>query len=253
MFHLHPPGEYISDHIRRYDSWEPITSEILIELINKSDKKNTIFVDIGANIGYFSILMALQNITVIAIEPETSNYNLLTKNITHNNLQHLITPHKTFISNSNNTTFTLNIDPTNMGSVSNRFFTQNNPNIPLKSQSTTSKTIDSFLGLNPSNNIIVKIDVEEHELEVLQGMEQTLKLEKITYIIIELGPVYKKQIFDIFRKYNFNNIVLLGDCKPRSIKHNTNYLSLHKHKISLNQFELYKQNTTQQHLILIHK
>ena len=253
MLHLHPPGEYISDYIRQHNSWEPITSEILIEIINMSDKKNTTFVDIGANIGYFSIFMAQQNIQVIAIEPETSNYNLLTKNITHNNLHNLITQHNTFISNSNNATYNLNIDSTNMGSVSNRSFLQNRPDIPLTTQVTTSKTIDSLLELNTSNNIIVKIDVEEHELEVLQGMEQTLKSEKITHIIIELGPVYKKEIFDIFRKYKFNNIVLLGECKPRQIKHNTNYLSQHKHKTSLNNFELHKQNTNIQHMILLHK
>ena len=33
MLHLHPPGEWISDYIRCNSNWDPLTTEILKEII----------------------------------------------------------------------------------------------------------------------------------------------------------------------------------------------------------------------------
>ena len=94
-FHLelHPGAEYISDYIRKYGCWEPITTEVLIEVFN-ARKPNTVFVDIGANIGYFSFLAAQQGIQVVAFEPVATNYGLFTKSIAINNYHKLV---KTFM------------------------------------------------------------------------------------------------------------------------------------------------------------
>ena len=50
------------------------------------------FLDIGANVGVFSIYAALNKINVIAIEPDALNYALLNINIRKNNLNKFILP-----------------------------------------------------------------------------------------------------------------------------------------------------------------
>src|SRR5688500_12606743 len=50
------------------------------KLIKKLAKKHTVL-DIGANIGYFTLLMAKQAKQVYAFEPEPRNFHILQKNI----------------------------------------------------------------------------------------------------------------------------------------------------------------------------
>jgi len=54
--------------------------------------KNKVVVDVGANIGAFSILAAKQGAIVYAFEPYPANYEMLLKNIKHNHVENLIHP-----------------------------------------------------------------------------------------------------------------------------------------------------------------
>ena len=50
-----------------------------------------LLVDIGANVGTYSIFAAANNLKVIAIEPESSNYSALNRNIKINDFDRKIT------------------------------------------------------------------------------------------------------------------------------------------------------------------
>jgi len=54
--------------------------------------KPKIFVDVGAHIGRFSLILAKRGSKVFAYEPEKGNYNRLIKNIKLNQLSNKITP-----------------------------------------------------------------------------------------------------------------------------------------------------------------
>jgi FkbM family methyltransferase len=64
----------------------------LVHEILKKDK--LLFIDIGANIGYYSLLAASIGIKCIAFEPIQKNYRLFEKSIKQNNFQHLIKLYK---------------------------------------------------------------------------------------------------------------------------------------------------------------
>ena len=77
------------DFINTFFSKEPET----LEWINNFKKKNKIiFLDIGSNIGIYSIYAALKhkNIEIISFEPSTSNLRVLSRNISINKLQNKI-------------------------------------------------------------------------------------------------------------------------------------------------------------------
>ena len=50
-------------------------------------KKSSVFVNVGANIGYYTCLAAHMGITTYAVEPLPSNIRLLEKNIIQNDFE----------------------------------------------------------------------------------------------------------------------------------------------------------------------
>ena len=74
------PGDDISDVIAATGVWEPELSERLIEL----SREGGTLVEVGANIGYFTVLWAAQGpgSRVIAVEPSWRNLELRGWNIT---------------------------------------------------------------------------------------------------------------------------------------------------------------------------
>jgi len=80
-FRPHPPGldEYISEQIRWHGIWEPLETEIIVRLAPLFD----LFLDVGANIGWFTALareIMPSGATVHAFEPDIRNFALLKEN-----------------------------------------------------------------------------------------------------------------------------------------------------------------------------
>jgi hypothetical protein len=71
------------------------------------------------------------------------------------------------------------------------------------------KLADEFL-YEIDNDIVIKIDVENMELEVINGMLNTLSKGKVKYLLLEIASDDKSsKIFDILEKNNFNRCLLL--------------------------------------------
>jgi FkbM family methyltransferase len=144
----------------------------LIKGANITDAQTII--DIGANNGYFTVLARdmFPTAQIFTIEPIPDVFSSLSK---------------TFQSDKNVTLAQLAISNTS-GQAKMEFDTQNTAvskltdsgNLTVKTQ-----TLDLFIQNHSLKKIdLLKIDVESHELEVLQGATNTL--EKTKYIIIEI-------------------------------------------------------------------
>jgi FkbM family methyltransferase len=78
-----PEDKHVSRKIRDQGLWEPFETSLIVSRLNTGD----VFVDVGANIGYFSIIAASlvgDQGQVYAFEPDPENYRLLEKNCAHN-------------------------------------------------------------------------------------------------------------------------------------------------------------------------
>lgn len=237
---LHNHPELISDSIREKGYWETPTTEILIEAIkniNKlPDNDMALFIDVGANLGYFSFIAASHGIKSIAFEPVQKNFNCIVDSVLQNpDLAPIIYPVKIALGTSTNTTIDIKVFPENMGYCT----TRDTPNDVYSHIEKVSCTrFDDFFRGTTTKYYIVKINVEHMEEEVLMGMYETMKTGKIKYIIVEVAS-YTQNLIDIMKQHAFNTVVNIGYDKhdKTSPNTNTNYLQKPEYRYSLEDFQ----------------
>lgn len=162
---------------------EEVLEKHVTEMFKKSIKTDAIVVDIGANIGYYTLIaskLAGNNGKVYAFEPEPSNYDLLLKNI-HINRGVNVIPIKKAVSNRCDKA-TLFLDNKSLGNPSLA-----KANVPQMSNRVEVETItlDSFL-----KNIkvdVIKIDAQGAEGLIIEGGEKILKNNALK-IFMEFWP-----------------------------------------------------------------
>ena len=142
----------------------------LLHYLNKED----FFIDIGANIGSYSILASSQiGCKTLAFEPSKENYTLLSSNIKLNDLQDFIISHNYALGEFNSSSLIKY-----NGAMSHIV---NNHKSQL--QQISIKKLDDFANYGE----LIKIDVEGYEEFVLKGAEAVLKNERTNALIVELG------------------------------------------------------------------
>lgn len=170
-----------------------------LHTLGKLLKPGMTFVDVGANIGYFSLMAAKavgSSGKVYAFEPENENYNLLQKNIDENNYIN-VTPIKKAVSDIVGTTkFYLRDDNLCAHSI-----------VPREGDHVVeveTTTLDEYLkGVQVD---VVKIDVEGAEPKVLKGMQELIRANKSMAIVIEFYP-------KAIDEFGYPPIQLLNDLK----------------------------------------
>jgi len=183
----------------------------LLHLLREDD----VFFDVGANAGSYSLLASgVCKAKTIAIEPVTSTYNILFKNIELNNLQKKVTLINAGAGSKEGTlTFSLNNDTTNHVIADNETDQLETIEVPII-------TIDSlFINSQP---ILIKIDVEGFETEVLKAMNDTLSSPKLKAIIIELNGSGARYGFD---ENNIHELLIANGFKPFTYNPFTRLLS----------------------------
>lgn len=172
----------INDHIQKQLFWHGAYEfgemNLLIKLLEKGD----CFMDIGANIGYFSLHAAHavgQTGMVWSFEPATAIFEQLEQHIKINKFSN-INAVKKGVSNKNlNGVLYLSSDK-NYGSTG----LQPGDEFSGETEDISLIKLDDFvIEQNIKTIRAVKIDVEGHELQVLQGMLQILNTYKPAVLI----------------------------------------------------------------------
>jgi FkbM family methyltransferase len=159
----------------------------LLHVLRKELKDGMLCMDLGANIGYITLLMADkvgENGMIYAVEPDPSNIELLNMNVKLNNFDNRVKIFDMGISNK-------------LGSMN--FFIGKSSNLGgmVKTKNTKNKSIkvkvDTLTNFFKDNNIpdLIKMDIEGHEVEVLEGMYDVVKNQKFSCkIVMELHPLH---------------------------------------------------------------
>ena len=172
-----------------------------INLINNNLYLGNTFIDIGANIGTWSLYASnIVGVTgsILSFEPHPKNFNFLQKNIRLNNFENIQTFNFGLSDSETFLNFTNSFDTMNHVSESN---SKNTITISVKK-------LDDF---TENLNIIdlIKIDVEGYELFVLKGARSTLQRTK--KIIFESDTRLQN-------KYNYKTNDIINFLKNQNFK-----------------------------------
>jgi len=183
--YLEPSDYAVSGFLAVQKIWEPFETYLFKKFI----KKNTVFIDIGAHIGYYSLLCAskAKQGQIISFEPVPANFKIFEKNISLNNFQN-INPIKKAISNQNESSLLYLSAESNTGD--NRFFSDD-----FTEEKTQRKNIkilciglDHFLEQSQLEPNIIKMDIQGGEMLALKGMKKTLKSVSSLVLFSEFWP-----------------------------------------------------------------
>jgi FkbM family methyltransferase len=159
---------HVSSYIREHHIWEPDETTLIKNIL----KPGQVFVDIGANIGYFSVLAASivgSNGQIYAFEPEPRNFNLLNRNVKLNN-QNNVDTHSIALSDKKETS-KLYLNDKNLGD--HQLF-PNQKSIHRRAIEIEKDLGDNIFSAHPRVNFI-KLDTQGSEYHVLMGLEETIK------------------------------------------------------------------------------
>ncbi|MDB9308639.1 FkbM family methyltransferase [Aphanizomenon sp. CS-733/32] len=177
----------LSDYIQRsayLNVFEPYESNLIKNYL----KTGMTFIDVGANIGYFTLMAAAlvgSEGKVIAFEPSSYAYNRLKNTVNRNNISQ-VSLVQAGLSDSEST-IQLYIPDNQWGNHSPTMIKNNSGqpiNVPVF-------RLDEYL---KSNNIayvdLMKIDVEGFEPNVIEGAREAIESKKIHSILIEFNKYW---------------------------------------------------------------
>jgi len=149
-------------------------------LFKKIVKEGNTVLDIGAHIGYYTLLarnLVGEEGKVFAFEPSPENFNLLKKNIDVNGYGNIITINKAVSNRLGKAQFS----PT----ISTLDYTNN---IEEKLITVDTITLDEFFNNYSSKIDVIKMDIEGSEGKAFEGMFNLLEKNKDIIIITEYCP-----------------------------------------------------------------
>lgn len=152
--------------------------------------ENSIFWDIGANVGLYSLYAALRGVNVLAFEPSAFNYYVLNRNIEANKLDNRILAFCIAFSDQSVLDHFC-LATTETGGAMNSFGAaldfEGKPYIPAFRQGMLGYNVDEFMRrFNPPFPNHIKIDVDGLENKIIRGAENVLKDLRLQSLLIEL-------------------------------------------------------------------
>jgi FkbM family methyltransferase len=161
-----------------------IYEEFETKLIKKEVKEGDIVLDIGANIGYYTLIFAKlvgKNGKVFAFEPDPTNFSLLKKNVEINEYKNVVLIQKAVSDKSEKLDLYLSDD--NPGD--HRIYDSGDSRKTIEIESIK---LDEYF--KNDNQIIdfVKMDIQGSEWKAVHGMEKILEQNKSVKIISEFWP-----------------------------------------------------------------
>lgn len=179
-------------------------------------EKDQIFIDVGANAGIYSTLMAKKypNAEIYSIEPEPFIFKILNKNIALNKVENIVHTFNIGLSDKpRNIHFAVNH---NLSAFSYVIDEEHPLKKGFNEITVKGKSLDIFIEENKIdlNKIgLIKVDVEGHEyFTVGKGGINTLKgLKPGARLIVEIISSKKKELLDLFESNHFNTVELNED------------------------------------------
>jgi FkbM family methyltransferase len=166
-------GHYVNNVYEEYSS----------SLLLKHIKPGSLFIDIGAHYGYYTLLAGTgrPDCRVMAFEPSPVNFSILEKNVRHNKLSNVELYQMAVSDRTGMAEFHITEASDNCGFSGHPV----SPSIDIVQVKTV--RLDDF-DLKTAGDIVVKMDTEGHEYEVIRGMDGLIRHRKDIRMLAEFNP-----------------------------------------------------------------
>jgi len=239
------PTEHIQQQLFWYGCYEKEVGDLLRSMLRAND----VFIDIGANIGYFSLLSATisPSVRIFSFEPVKDLFQKMNVNISLNNIKNISTVNaavgkiseekELFVSASDNLGMSSFYQPENYSG---------------KKERVKVVTIDDWFKTSELTKIdVIKLDVEGNELAALKGMRAVIE-EQRPLVIVEINPqtlslsgLKSLDIYNYLNQFNFVGFLILENGRlehlnSKEVNQTINVLFIHPDKKNVYP-ELFKQ------------
>lgn len=159
------------------------------------------FVDVGANVGTFTILAAgVVGAQTHAFEPAPETFVKLMRNVRLNNLEHLVVPHSIALGAQRGEAFM-----TSGRDTTNHILGAADAVPPNRRVKVLIETLDDTL--NGKGATLIKVDAEGQDLQVLTGARNVLANPATKSVIVEaFGPKHGNSILQLLQSQGYTPI-----------------------------------------------
>lgn len=174
------------------------------EIVKREIKTGDVVLDIGANIGYYTLIFAGlvgENGRVFAFEPDPDNFILLNKNVKENKFENVVLINKAVSDNNGKTKLYLSED--NKGDHRIYDFGDSRKSITVETV-----CLDEFLKNYKDKIDFIKMDIQSAEGVALRGMINTIRKNENIKILTEFWPMGLNNFYFDSKKF----LGLLEDC-----------------------------------------
>ena len=180
--------DVVGRHIYKYQVHEPVLSRFLVDYLQF--EPGDIVIDIGANVGWYSLLLARlanDDVDIFAFEPDPLNFALLEHNIRLNGATQITAIQKA-LAEKDGIQRLYQHDSNNLGRHS---LLKLQDGMAVDVQTTSLDKFWNQNGLGARVPRIIKIDIEGYELVALRGASEVLK--NCPALLCEYSPDYMRQ------------------------------------------------------------
>ena len=169
------------DSIPYYQS--NVYEEMTALFVRQMSKGIKTFIDVGANVGFFSILVGLSNpeVKIFSIEPVPEIYTLLKKNLLQNSVA-AKTFQKAVSDKKGNAEFQISTKPGQSG------FLANPDNGVSSTIQVSCVKLDDVIPDLPKGPVLIKVDTEGSEIQIINGMKRFFEKIEDIRLVIEVNP-----------------------------------------------------------------
>lgn len=192
---MHVHGEcdrHISRRIREQGIWEPYETSLLLSLLRPGD----VFVDVGANIGYFSVVAASvvgARGVVFAFEPDPANFSLLEHNVRLNGCDDCVSAVQAGLA-AEAAQGRLYLSEDNLGDHQVFATERARSSLAVNLLNGSQYLGEQLPGGEMRRLDVLKVDVQGAEYAVMQGLMPLLRsLQSPPRIVLELTPLSLRQ------------------------------------------------------------
>ena len=175
--------------------YEPNQTEIVKKYVHEGD----IVIDIGAHVGYYTLLMAQlvgENGKVYSFEPDPVNFQLLKKSVEINGFENVVLIQKAVSNITDKVKLFLGDDDSAINRIYDAKLGDAKESIDVESV-----TIDEYFKEDDELVNFIKIDSEGSEVKIINGMKQFLSRNQELVMMTEFFPFLIKKSGDEPNQY----------------------------------------------------